>query len=123
MARVTHFEIVASDPDRAKRFYEAAFGWEVVPWEGPVEYWIIRTGAEGEPGIDGGMSRGVPSRTGAYLTLDVDSLAAVVVKVESAGGRVTQEPTELPGVGTRAAVADTEGNEFGLVQTDPSVYR
>jgi len=123
MARVTHFEIVASDPDRAKRFYEAAFGWDIVAWDGPFEYWIIRTGAEAGHGIDGGMSRGEPSRAGAYLTLDVDSVEDVIARVRSSGGSVTQEPAPLPGVGTRAAVADTEGNEFGLVQTDPSVYR
>ncbi len=27
MNRVVHFEIMADDPDRAQKFYEACFGW------------------------------------------------------------------------------------------------
>lgn len=39
MGRVVHFEIHASDPDRAERFYAGVFGWSVQRWEGaPVDY-------------------------------------------------------------------------------------
>ena len=37
MPRIIHFDIPADGPQRAK-FYEKAFGWNIVRWEGPMEY-------------------------------------------------------------------------------------
>lgn len=54
MSRPIHFEIPADDPDRAIGFYAQAFGWKARKFEG-MEYWLVSTGAEGEPGIDGGI--------------------------------------------------------------------
>ena len=53
MNRPIHFEIPAENPERAMRFYEKVFGWEFERWNGPMEYWTIRTG-DSQPGIDGG---------------------------------------------------------------------
>ena len=55
MPRVTHFEVHADDPERAAKFYRDAFGWKIDKWEGPVDYWLVTTGTEDEPGIDGGL--------------------------------------------------------------------
>ena len=55
MPRVTHFEIVAEDIDKAIKFYEKVFGWKIEKWDGPIEYWMITTGKD-EPGIDGGLA-------------------------------------------------------------------
>src|SRR5918993_4170444 len=55
MGRVVHFEIHAENPERAIAFYRELFGWEFTRWEGPMPYWLIRTGGAGEPGIDGGL--------------------------------------------------------------------
>ena len=51
--RIVHFEIPADDPGRAIAFYGKAFGWTFDKWDGPMEYWMIKTG-DG-PGIDGGV--------------------------------------------------------------------
>jgi predicted enzyme related to lactoylglutathione lyase len=32
-----------------------AFGWTVETWNGPFEYYLIKTGESPEPGIDGGL--------------------------------------------------------------------
>src|SRR5215469_1323983 len=45
MPRVVHFEIHAQEPERAARFYSEVFGWEITKWGGPVDYWLIKTGA------------------------------------------------------------------------------
>lgn len=29
--------------------YESVFGWKIQKWDGPVEYWMVTTGNEGEP--------------------------------------------------------------------------
>jgi predicted enzyme related to lactoylglutathione lyase len=52
MARPVHFEIHATDPEQAKAFYEAVFGWRIDQW-GSKPYWTVNTG-EG-PGINGGL--------------------------------------------------------------------
>src|SRR5262245_24625789 len=57
MARVVHFEVHAEDPQRAVRFYSGLFGWEFTKWEGPQDYWLIKTGPGGQAGINGGMVR------------------------------------------------------------------
>lgn len=33
MRRIVHFEIHASDPQRAIEFYESVFGWKFQKWE------------------------------------------------------------------------------------------
>jgi catechol 2,3-dioxygenase-like lactoylglutathione lyase family enzyme len=57
MPRVVHFEISVDDPERAIRFYSDVFGWKIEKWEGPMDYWLITTGPENEPGIDGALIR------------------------------------------------------------------
>jgi len=53
MPRPTHFEIPSDNPERAISFYEAVFGWKFQKWEGPMPYWLITTGPDSEPGING----------------------------------------------------------------------
>src|SRR5262245_23508443 len=55
MGRVVHFEIHTHNPERAVRFYTAVFGWEIVKWAGAAEYWLIKTGPDSVPGINGGL--------------------------------------------------------------------
>ena len=55
MPRPVHFEIQAADPKRAIAFYSALFGWSFNKWEGPQDYWLIKTGEKDTVGIDGGM--------------------------------------------------------------------
>ena len=51
MSRIIHFEIPAENLERASAFYKKAFGWKIEKWPGPVEYWMVTTGKEGQPGI------------------------------------------------------------------------
>lgn len=62
MARPIHFEIPA-DPQRAIAFYSAALGWKAQKFDG-MEYWLMATGEQGEPGIDGGIA---PLLVGAFF--------------------------------------------------------
>ncbi len=55
MPRVIWFEIPAYNRERAAKFYEDVFGWKVEKWEGPFDYWLVTTGEEGEPGINGAI--------------------------------------------------------------------
>ena len=57
MNRIIHFDIPADVPERAVKFYESAFGWKGQRWEGSMEYWLMTTGPDREPGIDGGIGK------------------------------------------------------------------
>ena len=118
MSRVVHFEIPADDPERAIQFYEKVFNWKIEKWEGPIEYWLITTGPEDQPGIDGGLGRREDPATGVENTIDVKDLDASVAEVEKHGGKVTRPKMAVPGVGWMAYIKDTEGNVFGLMQRD-----
>ena len=126
MARPVHFEIHATDVDRGRRFYETVFGWKIEQW-GDQPYWIITTGEEGEPGINGGLlpRNGPEPEIGGpvsahVLTVQVDDLDDTLAKALAARATVAMEKTEMAGVGWLAYLFDTEGNLFGLMQPEPA---
>jgi uncharacterized protein len=122
MGRVNHFEIHAQDPERAARFYSAVFGWKFTKWDGQQEYWLIETGPDSEPGINGGMRRRTkPSACDAPIaayvcSITVGSVDEQLAQVKSAGGSVLSPKTAIPGFGWYAACKDTEGNHFEMFQ-------
>src|SRR5204863_6310316 len=121
MPRVIHFEIHAENPERAIQFYRGLFGWEFTKWNGPVDYWVIKTGAAPQPGIDGGLIRRQGTIDGtaviAYVcTVDVPALDAAVTKAAELGGTVALPKMAIPGVGWLAYMKDTDGNIFGMMQ-------
>jgi predicted enzyme related to lactoylglutathione lyase len=125
MPRVVHFEIHAADPERGVKFYENVFGWTFQKWEGPMDYWLITTGPDSEPGINGGLIRRQGGIDGqaviAYVcTVGVDDLDATMASVEANGGTVAVPKMPIPGVGWLAYYKDTEGNIFGIMQSDPT---
>jgi predicted enzyme related to lactoylglutathione lyase len=118
MSRVVHFEIPADDPERSIKFYETVFGWTFEKWDGPIEYWLIMTGNEEEPGIDGGLARREDPETGIENTIDVKNLDQTLADVKANGGTITRPRMAVPGVGWMAYIKDTEGNTFGLMESD-----
>lgn len=126
MARVGHFEIHADDPSRAISFYQTVFGWEFNKWDGPQDYWLIKTGDSDKPGIDGGLLKrmGPPPTDGqavnAYVCTVISSaLDEEIGKTMSNGGSIAVPKMAVPGVGWLAYVKDTEGNILGIMQSDP----
>ncbi len=123
MGRVVHFEIHAEDPSRAVAFYTELFGWEFAKWDGPMDYWLIKTGPDSTPGINGGMVRRQGTIDGqaviAYVcTIDVASVDQSVKAVQAKGGQIALPKMPIPGIGWLAYAKDTEGNIFGMMQAD-----
>lgn len=121
MSRVIHFEVNVDDPDRALNFYSKVFGWKAEKWEGPMDYWLITTGEEGEAGINGAMMKRSDPPEATINTISVEDIDAVLEKVQATGGTVAGPKQAVPGVGYAAYCKDSEGNTFGLMQDDPSV--
>ncbi|USN53646.1 MAG: VOC family protein [Candidatus Nomurabacteria bacterium] len=125
MPRVIHFEIHASDPERAAQFYARVFDWDIQKWDGPEEYWLVNTGADTQAGINGAIFRrqGELSQHDAVIafvcTIDVPNVDAYIEKVKQHGGHVELQKMAVPGVGWMAYCKDTEGNIFGMMQADP----
>lgn len=118
MSRVVHFEIPAGDPERAAAFYRRAFGWKIERWAGPVEYWLVTTGPDGQAGINGGLMRREPPYSGTTNTVDVESVDRAMTAVQDAGGKLVIPKMPIPGIGYLAYCQDTEGNLFGMMQRD-----
>lgn len=120
MPRVVHFEIPADRPQRAAEFYSKVFGWQFTKWEGPQEYWLVRTGEGDEPGIDGGLLRREQPGASTVNTIDVPSLDQYLASVEGHGGTITVPKMAIPGIGWLAYCEDPEGNLFGLMEAQES---
>ncbi|MEZ4861744.1 MAG: hypothetical protein R3C14_10565 [Caldilineaceae bacterium] len=123
MSRVVHFEIHAENPQRAIQFYTATLGWQFTQW-GDQEYWLIKTGPEDQPGIDGGLlpRQGIIDGEAviAYVcTVDVKNLDETIGAVQANHGTIALPKMPVPGVGWLAYFKDTEGNIFGAMQADP----
>ncbi|KQC15953.1 MAG: VOC family protein [Methanothrix sp.] len=117
MPRVIHFEIAIDKADRAVKFYSEVFGWKVEKW-GPMDYWLVQTG-EG-PGIDGALKNRERLHESTTNTVEVPSLEEYMAKVVDKGGEVISEKMTIPGHGYFAYCKDTEGNVFGIIESDES---
>ncbi|MEU6646003.1 VOC family protein [Saccharomonospora sp. NPDC046836] len=124
MPRPMHFEIFASDPERAITFYVTVFDWAFERW-GSGSYWLISTG-DG-PGIDGGLAQRPGRAPGescvpnaCVLTMQVADIDSAVRTVKQAGGTIARPKNAIPRIGWHVYCRDTEGNLFGLLEDDPS---
>lgn len=105
---IDYIEFAVTDMDEAKRFYEAAFGWEFNDY-GP-EY----AGIKKDVGEAGGLRLDATVKTGGPLViLYSEEIDASVTKVRDAGGRIVKEVFEFPG-GRRFHFEDPSGNELAV---------
>jgi len=118
MNRLTHFELATNDIEKTAAFYRAVFGWQIQKWEGPIDYWLVTTGDEGTPGIDGGLMEAGGGLNGTINTIEVDDLDAAIAKVLAHGGEIISEKQPIPGVGYQAYFKDNTGIIVGLHQPD-----
>ena len=120
MNRITHFEIYTDDPEMVQPFYQDIFGWKFQKFEGgPMYYWLVTTGDEKDPGINGGMTRPRQGQSpGTLNTIAVQSLDKTISKIEQRGGRICVQKMAIPNVGWLAYAADPAGNVFGIIEPD-----
>ena len=112
---IAHFEIFASDVERARKFYEKVFAWrfEVA---GPPDFYLIQTGPAVESGVTQGMiaKRRGPAAQGPInafrVTISVESIADIAAAIEPAGGKLRSAVIDIPNVGKVVEFADTEDN-------------
>jgi len=111
-------ELMTSDIEKSKAYYEAVCGWE---WDTmPMEEGLYYIAKKGEVMIGGMMSladmqgmENVPPHWMTYLA--VDDVDAAVKATKAQGGQVHRAPWDVPGVGRIAMVADPGGAAIGLM--------
>ena len=130
MPRVVHFQMYVDDQERASKFYSEIFDWKVTGWEGDAGFWLVNTGDDSEPGIDGGMLlRPDPGHDPAAvnsafntavntIVMQVPSIDDYIPRITDGGGVLTVPKFAIPGVGYAAYFIDTEGNPIGIFQDD-----
>ena len=116
------FGITADDVARARRFYEQVFNWRFDPW-GPPGFYLIRTGDEHEPGVQGLLHKRREPVTGAGMTgfectIGVDDIDRIIQAIEAHGGKIVMAKFHIPTVGTGVYFHDTEGNFVGAMQVE-----
>ena len=107
------YELMTTDHEGAKAFYDAVVGWDIGPNDGSaMDYRMIRRPDDGHAGgllvlTDAMVSGGArPAWLGYVAVPDVD---VAVAGFEAAGGRVHSLAVDMPGVGRIAMVADPQG--------------
>jgi predicted enzyme related to lactoylglutathione lyase len=108
-------ELATSDQQGALAFYSELFGWSRGSAHdmGPAgSYQLIEHGGNQVGGVYKMMDASKPPHWLTYISVRSVDRAAAAAK--TAGGRVTQEPMEVPGGGRIAHILDPQGGAFAV---------
>jgi len=121
MNKVSHFEIPYEDQERAQKFYEEVFGWEINKFSDEGYYLVLTTESDpntmmpSEPGaINGGLLKRDSTAKNPLLVIDVPNIDEHVKKIEDAGGKLIMPKVRVGDSGFFARIADTEGNVIAI---------
>ena len=125
MNPVVHFEMPAVDKKRMTNFYSRVFGWQTQQLGPEMGNFILVTTAESDennPKNPGEINGGFYQKTGDDLSqtttvsIQVADIRGHLKKIEAAGGKISGDVMEIPGVGLFASFFDTEGNRVNMIQ-------
>jgi predicted enzyme related to lactoylglutathione lyase len=114
---VYHFEISVTDMDRAVRFYQSVFGYELSQQTVDGYEMAFFPRADGEPGASGALAKGdvyVPSKSGAIIYFDVADIDPVLERAVAQGASVLFPKKHIGAAGYVAEISDSEGNRIAL---------
>ncbi|HEV7859192.1 MAG TPA: VOC family protein [Pyrinomonadaceae bacterium] len=122
MPKIAHFEISCDDMQRAGKFYERVFGWQVDKTDGEDDDYYLISGADDEDdyGVTGGLTTRAYPTDSTVITYEVESVDRYAKTITEAGGKVLAPKISLPGVGYLVYCYDTESNIFGVMEYDES---
>ncbi len=125
MNPVVHFEMPAKDKKRVSEFYSKVFGWDMQLMGQEYGGYLMAMTAESDqkgplkPGAINGGFFDYKDEEGfnvPHLVVSVDDLNQSIEAVKSAGGTVSGEPMDIPGVGKYISIKDSEGTIVGMLQ-------
>jgi uncharacterized protein len=112
-------DIPVTDMDRARKFYGALLQADIPVMPGTNDSVALLPGGDQEGTVSADLAKGEnmkPSMDGATVYFDpMGDIAAFMQRVESAGGKILQQPMDMgPVVGVIGFFVDTEGNRLGV---------
>jgi uncharacterized protein len=120
--KVVHFELPADDIERARSFYQEAFGWQAqsVP---DLNYTLVTTTPSNEKGptepgsINGGLLARQAPFAAPVVVIEVDDIDAALERIETLGGATAVGRQAVGTMGFTGYFHDCEGNLVGLWQS------
>jgi uncharacterized protein len=128
MNPVVHFEMPYENSVRLAKFYKSAFGWQMKMTGEDMGNYVLATTTETDekgptkPGrINGGFFPNKPDWPAQYpsVVIAVDDIKESMKKVIDSGGKVLDEPMQIPGVGQYVSFTDSEGNRLSMLEPIP----
>jgi predicted enzyme related to lactoylglutathione lyase len=112
-------ELAAADPEAAKAYYSAVFGWrpETDPRPEAGGHCVFKLGEVPVAALDPAPDEDEPSAWGVCLAVEDAERAAE--KAEQHGGKVLMPPAEVPGLGRYGVLADPGGAAFAVWEAGP----
>ena len=113
---MTWNDLNTGDPDTAREFYAALFGWsfDKMPSD-EVDYWVVKNGERSNGGVVRTQQEGVPSFWMPYFA--VEDVEAAIEKTAAGGGGKYAGPMEVP-TGRAAVLHDPAGAAFAVLDGD-----
>jgi uncharacterized protein len=115
-------ELLTRDPDAARAFYTALFGWTPTERDmGPMgTYTVFKLGDRQVAGMmrlpsDFGEA---PSQWGVYFA--VDDVDVRADKAKERGAAITVPPSDIPDVGRFSMLLDPQGAALAMITLDPA---
>lgn len=110
---IIHWELLVSNPEKAKAFYRKLFDWRFDDKAFP-GYTVIDTGKDPGGGL---MEKPAATPTvGLNTYFEVSDLLRTLHDVVEMGGKVLVPRTEIPTIGAYAMFADPDGIAVGILQ-------
>ena len=117
------YELMTSDPDGAKAFYDKVVGWNVgSEAEFPNGYRMIQRYDGKQAGGVMPIDEEMAAKGGRPIWLgyiDVEDVDAAVSAMRADGGKVMVPAWDIPGVGRIAMVTDPQGAPFYIMKPTP----
>jgi uncharacterized protein len=113
-------ELLTPDANKALAFYAKVFGYthEKMEMGLPAPYIVLNASGKPRGGIFQVSEPGAPTQWLPYVRVaDCDATAA---KAKELGAKVCQPPTDIPGVGRFATVADPLGAQVAFIKGTPA---
>ena len=116
------YELMTTDADAAQKFYEDVVGWGIAPAPGASAAaggYRVLTAPDGL-GVGGLMTlpANAPMKPGWLSYIGVQDVDGTADRIRQAGGRVDLAPTDIPGIGRFAFIADPQGMPFYIMRSD-----
>ena len=117
------YELMTTDPDGARGFYEPVVGWRMTTSHGDNQDYGFIT--RGDGGMTGGMLRLTDemrehgARPCWLGYIGVDDADAAVREIEASGGKCLMPPRDIEMAGRIAMVADPAGAAFYVMKPSP----